>query len=671
MNALLGSAFIIFGLLGLILFPVAGAYAQEHEEDASFRYELSPTLQYRYVDGDENKFREDLWIRDGWAAGVKDFFLERSLKEEWTLRMEGHGIVPDEDYEILIRLNKEDLGFFQAQFTEFRKYFDDTGGFFRPFAVPVFDLNNDMHLDIGDFCLNAGITVPDLPRVVIGYEHRHKEGEKSLLEWGSVTEGALTRKIFPSFEEIDEKTDIIKVDVDYTMSIVHLEDRLRYEWYKTNTNRFDEDKNLDAGTSKTVSIFEEYDHDVLTNTFHLDSHITDTIYLSFGYLINDLNGDGLFNMVTTPFGPDPFDKNWHAEPIELDQESHVVNLNAQFGPYRRFSFYGGFQADVIDTKGHTNATLTEILPGQNIVSPEARMHSRTDKNGFLETVGIRYSGIPYTSLYAEGKWRQQDIDQHEKEVEDAVTVFERLTDTDVYRNRYTFGFSSSPIRNLTLSGRYRFRNHENDYDHKIDTDPGYSAFINKQDLNTQEIQAKVSTRVITALKASFEYQRITTKIDTRSQTTPPSDVESGDYVADIYSLSVTATPISSLYLTSQFSYRNAKTESFDNGSLSVNACNGDVYAFMGTAVWALSKKTDLSLEYLLSWTDNFRDDSENGLPLGVTNIRYGLSLSCSHRLTDRIRVQAGYGFYKYDDDSNGGFDNYKAHVIGVGLDFTF
>ncbi|MCF8145920.1 MAG: hypothetical protein K9N21_18590 [Deltaproteobacteria bacterium] len=662
---------IIFVPIGLVLLPVGLAHPQENDEAVPLTFELSPTLQYRSVDGDENKFREDQWIQEGWAEGVENFLLEKSIRGGWMLHMEGRAIVPEEDYRFLLDLGKKDLGFFHAHFTQYRKYFDDTGGYFRPFAIPVFHLDKDMHLDIGSFSLEAGITIPDLPKIVIGYERKFKEGEKSLLEWGSVTEGAVTRKIFPSFQEIDEQVDIFKVDVAHHIGKVHLEDRFRYEKYKTDTTRFEQDRNLDAGTSETVNVSERYDHDALYNTFHLDSQISETIYFSFGYLLNDVDGDASFNMLTTPFGPDPFDKNWRTNSIILDQKSHVLNLNARFGPYRQLSFHGGIQAEITNTEGDSDAILTETLPGQGPVSPEARSQSRTDKKGFMETVGVRYSGIPHTSLYAEGKWTQQGIDLYEKEVEDAVTVFERLTDTDVDRSRYTFGFSSSPIRRLTLSGRYRRRCHDNDYDHKIDTDPGYSAFINSQELDTEEIQAKVTARLTGTFKTSFQYQRVKTEIDTLSQTTPPSNVESGDYVADIYSLNVTSTPIASLYLTGQFSYRDVNSESFANGSPTVTGYDGDVYTFIGTAGWAVGKKTDLTLQYLLSWSDNFQDNSAVGLPLGLDNTRHGLSLSCTHKLNDTIRARFGYGFYKYDEESNGGSDDYTAHVLGVGLEIIF
>lgn len=649
----------------------AGRSDSQGSEGASLSFELGTILQYRSVDGDTGKFREDQWIRDGWSGGLEHFLLEKPLGGEWLLRMEGRAVMPEEDYKFSLDIKKEDLGFFRTGYTEYRKYFDDTGGFFRPFSIPVSDLNKDMHLDIGDFFLEAGITIPDLPQIVVGYQHRFKEGEKSLLEWGSVSEGASTRLIYPSFKKMDEKQDTFKVEVAHDIGKVHAGDRFRYERYKTDTTRFEAERNIDAGMTETVNVSEKYNHDALFNTFHLESHLNEKIYLSFGYLLNDLEGDAAFRMMTVPFGPDPFDKNWSTRSVELDQESHVLNLNALIGPYHRLSFHGGIQTEFTETKGDTDAVLTETGFGGGIASPEARIRSSMDKKGLEETVGVRYSGIPHTSLYAEGKWTQQGIDLFEREVEDTAPAFERFSDTEVDRRRYTFGFSSSPFRRFTFSARYRRSCRENVYDHKEDTEPGYSAFIDHQELNTDEISTKVSARITNAIKATFQYQHIETKIDTLSRTTPPSGVESGDYVADIYSVSITATPTAGLYLTGLFSCRDAKSESFDNDSASVIGYNGDVYSFIGTAGWAVGKRTDLTLEYLYSRADNFHDNSADGLPLGVENKRHGLSLGCSRKISDRVQARFRYGFYKYDERRNGDVDDYEAHLLGVGLAVKF
>lgn len=671
MNALSRKAAIILLLPGAVHLSGGLVDSQEPEAASSLNLEWSPAFQYRAVDGDERKFREDQWMRDGLSGGLENFLLEESFGEAWLLRMEGRAIVPEEDYKFLLDIRKEDLGFFCAGYTEYRKYFDDTGGFFHPFSTPVFHLNKDMHLDLGDFFLEAGITVPDLPRMVVGYEHRFKEGEKSILEWGSVSEGTLTRKLFPSFKEMDEKLDLFKVEVEHDIGKVQAGNRFRYERYKTGTTRFERERDLDADASETANVSEKHRHDALFNTFHLESHLNEKIYLSFGYLLNDLEGDAAFRMTTEPFGPEPFDKNWLTRSVDLDQKSHVLNLNTFVGPYHRLSFHGGIQAELTETEGDTDAVLSETAFGGGVASPEAQIRSRMDKNGLEETVGVRYSGIPHTSLYAEGKWTQQSIDLFEREVEDVGPTFERFTDTDVDRRRYTLGFNSSPFRRFTISGRYRRRYRENVYDHREDTEPGYSAFINNQELHTDEITTKVTTRVTGTVKAAFQYQHIKTKIGTLAHTTPSSRVDSGDYVADIYSLSVTATPISSLYLTGLFSYRDVNSESFDNDSASVIAYNGDVYSFIGTAGWAFGKKTDVTLQYLYSRSDNFQNHSADGLPLGVDHKRHGLSLGCSRKITDQVQAQFRYGFYKYNEERNLGVDDYEAHLLGVRLEVTF
>jgi hypothetical protein len=512
--------------------------------------------------------------------------------------------------------------------------------------------------------------MPNWPKIVFGYEHQYKDGRKSLLEWGGVTEGGITRNIFPAFKEIDEETDIFKAEIEHEIGKVQVGDQLRYERYRTATTRFGEEQNLDAGTSETVTVSENYSHHGFSNTFHMDSHVNEKVYWSLGYLFTNLDGGAALRMATSPFGPEPFDKNWFTRSIDIDQDSHVVNVNALFGPFRDLTFYGGLQAETTETEGDTDAVLDEILPGVGEVTPGAVIVSRTDKGSLEETVGARYTGIRYTTLYAEGKWTQQNIDLFERELEDNVLNFERSTDTEVERQRYTLGFNTSPIPKTTLSARYRRRYHTNDYNHLLDTEAGYSAFITAQDFTSDEITAKLTVHPSSRVKVSLKYQLVATDIDTQSDTTPPSAVQSGDYDADVYSVSITVTPISRLYLTGLFSYQDVRTATFDNGVSSVITYEGDVYTVIGTAGYAIDRKTDLNLEYMFTRSDNFNDNSADGLPLGLDNQRHGLLVSVSRRITENTNAALHYGFYKYDEDS-GGVDNYTAHLVSTSWVFRF
>jgi len=465
--------------------------------------------------------------------------------------------------------------------------------------------------------------------------------------------------------------NIFKAEIDYDIGPVHLGNQFRYEDYRTVTTRFDQDRNLDAATSKSVTVAERYDHDALYNTFHAESHLSEKVYWSVGYLFTTLEGDASFRMFTTPFS-DPFDKNWFTDSVDVDQDSHVVNVNAMVGPFKHVTLYGGFQTEITETDGDTDAVLTEIpFGGPPAVSPHAVIVTRTDKTDFEETVGVRYAGIPYTALYAEGRWTQGSIDQFERELEDGALAFERATDTGVERQRYTAGFNTSPIRRVTLSGRYRHTRRNNDYDHDRDTEPGYSAFITEQALTTDQVSTKLTVRPIAGIKTSVQYQFVATDIDTEADTTPPSSVTSGEYRAHVYTANVTVTPIARLYLTGLFSYRDTRTSAFDNGVPSITTYDGDVYTFIAAAGYVVDDETDLNIEYLFTYSDNFDDNSSSGLPLGLDHERHGLLAKLSRRITKNIEAWLRYGFYAYDEDSNGGVDDYTAHLIGAGLGLAF
>ncbi|MFW6324503.1 MAG: hypothetical protein ACOC0U_05505 [Desulfovibrionales bacterium] len=183
------------------------------------------------------------------------------------------------------------------------------------------------------------------------------------------------------------------------------------------------------------------------------SHLTETFYVSLGYLFNSLEGTSDFDLNTTSFNS-PFDMNWFTRDVDIDRDSHVVNTNVLFGPWKDFTLYGGVEEEQTDRDGDTDAVLTEIGAGLAIDSPEADIVSRTETTAFEETVGARYKGIPHTTVYAEGKFKQQDIEVFERQIEDAALGFERFTERDVNRKRYKVGFNTSPVTDTRLSASY-------------------------------------------------------------------------------------------------------------------------------------------------------------------------------------------------------------------------
>lgn len=675
---------ILFGmqlaLIALLVLPGGEGWAAENDTANQAQIEFSPAVGAVFVDGDDNKFREDWWMEEGMSGGLERYSLRAESETGATVEVRGRAIVPENNYLLDLRVDKPDLGYIHAGYSEYRKYFDDTGGFFRSFADSAYDLNKDLHLDIGKVFIEAGLTLPDMPKLVVGYEHRFKDGEKSLLEWGSVTEGGITRKIFPSYKEIDEKVDIVRLEVSHDIANVHLGDEFRYEYYRIDTKRHEQELNLDDPTSdEAVTVDEDYQHDAFFNTFHAETHLNDKVFLSLGYLFSSLDGEASFRMMTVPFDG-RFDKNWFTDSIDLDQDVHIVNLNAVFGPFYDLTFYAGLEGEQLDTKGDTDAILTEINFGGVEVSPEALIDSDKDQWGIEETLGVRYTGLPRTTLYAEGRWTQQDIDLKETEIEDGTDVLlDRDTETRVRRQRYSIGFNSSPLPKTTLAARYRRTYRSNDYDHDVDIVDGdpdnnvYSAFILDQDLKTDEVMAKVSFQPLPRIRTSLQYQLVAMDIDTDEDTVDPADssIQTTNYDANIYTASVTATPFAGLFLTGLVSFQDVRLTTIDGAGGPIVTYNGDVLSLGGTAGVALDARTSLNVQYTYSVTDNFEDFSSDGLPLGVENQRHAVLANLTRRITDNLSLRLRYGFYSYDDDASDGSDNYTAHMLGAVASMTF
>ena len=93
MNNLKRKGIAVSELIGLILLAAGLAHPQESGEGSSFEFTLNPTLQYRSVDGDGDKFREDQWVQEGWAGGVDHFLLKTPMEGDWNLHMEGRAIM--------------------------------------------------------------------------------------------------------------------------------------------------------------------------------------------------------------------------------------------------------------------------------------------------------------------------------------------------------------------------------------------------------------------------------------------------------------------------------------------------------------------------------------------------------------------------------------------------
>ncbi len=132
--------------------------------------------------------------------------------------MEGHFIVPNQDVELKLALEKTDLGFVHVGFDDWRKYYDNSGGYDANVIPSQFTLNRDLYVDNRDIWVDFGLTLPRWPQIVFGYEYQSKSGNESTLDWGN----ANGNNIYPATQSVDEKTHIVKLDVTHDIDGLHL-----------------------------------------------------------------------------------------------------------------------------------------------------------------------------------------------------------------------------------------------------------------------------------------------------------------------------------------------------------------------------------------------------------------------------------------------------------------
>ncbi len=644
---------------------------------------MSPTLSWTTVSGDEHKFREHYWRKEGWNGGAENFLLTDKFGKESKLTVESRVLL--DDYRVVLTLEKKEVGFTSFGWEQYRKYFDDTGGYFPAFTPSTFSLDRDLHLDVGRAWADFGLTLPDWPRMVIGYEYQYRDGEKSTLQWGAVRQGE-TRNIYPSAKAIDEHVHIIKFDLDHEIAGVRMADSFRGEFYDLSTSRQNIRLNEafivgNSAPSAVDVVKEQQNYFQGANAFRLERSFTDWLFGSAGYLYSKLNADAAFYLDTVyPLGPAArlqrnLGDHWQSDTDILERETHAFNLTSVLGPWQGFTLSAGLLNQWTREKNLGQLTQDSTNRFGLATTLPARFDGDLDKALWEESLALRYTTLPFTVLFAEARLQQESIGQFQEEIGDDTKggsqSFLRQTDATSDRQDFRAGFTTSPWQRVSLSAHYRHYQKESDYDHRRDESihgPGYPAFIRWRDVDTDEVETKLVLRPCNWLKTTLAYKLVTTEYQTATDpvdaaTTLGGRLESADYDAHVYSLNATVTPWQRMYLSGTFSYEHSRTAAFANDTPAVVPYRGDRISVLTSGNYALNRDTDLQAGYSFSWADYGQNNYVNGLPLGVNYQQHALTTGVTRRFGKNISGKLQYGFFYYDDPGSGGANNYTAHAV--------
>jgi len=643
----------------------------------NFAFSFSPVLGGTMVSGDRHKFREHYWQKDGLNGGVEQFELFEQTDPDTRTLLSGHAL-PD-DYKLSLDVDQNDQGFIHSGWEQYRKHFDDTGGYYPALIQTAPSLGEDLHLDIGKAWLDLGLTLPDWPRLVFGYEYDYRRGDEAITQWGAVgTTPATTRNIAPASKSINESVHILKLDLTDEIWGVAIEDRLRGEFY-----------NLKTGGTNTMlglvpqSVNEGTRYWQGANTIRLERKFNDWMFASAGYLYSKLNADSTFAMA------DPtLLQQVSITRITLEKESHVGNLNGLLGPFDGLVISSGVQAEWTRQTGFGTGTYDQQIPPPpftDVLVPFDEA-SDYDESSLQENLALRYSKIPFTALYAEGRFEQQNIGQSDRfdAAQDILSkaVFFQHTAFSSQSSDLRAGFNTSPWRSVDLNAQYRRYEDDSQYDSDPLVQPvqtAYPTFIRSRELITDEVESKLVLHLTPDFKTSLSYQFQTTRyaLDTSpyilfgNVISPGGQLLGGRDRSHIFSVNTTLKPVRRLYLSTTFSYQTFTLVTSADGSPAVVPYRGDIYSVLADGTWVWDQATDLFAGYVFSAANYGQNNFAGGLPLGIQYRRHSAQVGLTRRFSKNVSAQLQYRFDYYDEPSSGGANNYRAHSVFGVVTFQF
>ena len=638
-----------------------GASWSQARPQPAIHVTAAPEFDWISVRGDAGKFRELEGMKDGATIGVDHFSVEDQINARDQVAVEGRYRSGGQDLQLTLALKRSDLGFVEAGFEQWRKYYDNIGGYDPAVLPPGQPTAGSLSLEESHYWVNFGLTLPNWPEIVLGFEENSRVGNESTLQWGNV----LGKNIGAATAALDEHTDIIKLDVTKDLAGWHLEDNAQLEFTHLNDRDNNPAGGLVAMTSVTVQ--DNYHSTQGMNTLTAEKQLFDWWSVSGGYYYSRLNSSDSVNETTSSTCDTiPVGYFWHTPEVTVSSESQVFSA----GSLLRLAPRLDFSVEAQNEWTHENGFGTVFLDfGSPPIVPTPMIENANyDTLITMQNASLRYTGLPFTILTLDGRFEQESITEFQNDAGAfADDDFVRKDDADTTIYDIHAGFDTSPWRWLGFNAQYRHYSSDTEYNQLLDSTPlsGYPAFILGRTIKTDEGDVKLVLKPANWIRATLNYQIVRTGYSSITDPvaggiSPGGPLETGIYDAHTYAASVALTPSRRLNLSGSASYSDSRTTTFANADPSVVAYKGGVVLLSANASYALNKTTDLTGSCSTAHSEYGQNNAVAGVPLGLDYSSYRLALGVRKRFSKRLTGSFQYAFFKYAEPSAGGLTDYHA-----------
>ncbi len=661
--------------------------------------ELEPLRQV-FVNGDEGKFRAHHWMSEGYAGGVKQFAMDYTLPNGAQLTGEGHALIDQNDLGGEFSLTKEHLGFVNLEYSEFRKYFDNTGGTYHAFtALQHVDTDRELTLDIGKLELETGLTLEGWPELEFVYEHEFKTGAKSRLSWTSVTgEKGVVRKIGPAWQAIDEVVDAFALKASHELRGFALTGEQRWEFARSEN--FREERQFSTTSTASDKKIRQQDQApqamLATTTLGVARAFwQEKAFFSTGYHYAQLRNREVERI--QEYNENGVRTNFSNNEQKLDSyaankyHTHTWVGNLMVSPFQSLNLGTKFKAEVLRRRSNSSYP-SDAVPNSTGGSTPNGILDRTEASitdnkavKWGQSFSIRYTGIPRTALYNELDLEQVRVlmreDRQSIDGPDAGDgtssgeIFNRETVSKIFRGVWTLGGQVAPWPFLNATAQVRHRQSNVDYDDQRETpatsSSQKSAFFDGQNIATNEFATRWTFKPCRWFRPSFRYQLRGDKYATHAENEPI--VKTGT-LSHIYTYDVTLQPREDLLTTVAFSQQSAYTWTparYSNTLANIPSFKANVHTWLFSTEYTPAASVVLTGTLQYTAARNFNDFFTYGLPYGADFDEVNLTTGVQWTLKENTKIEAEYGLYHYQPNPNAEVGGYDAHLISLVLSKKF
>lgn len=640
------------------------------------------------LDGDQPAFQQRFRQRKDAFGGLENFSVAKTTDSS-MFRFEARVIPGNEDYRLSTRWEKFDAFYVEANYNQFRTYYDGSGGRLLPRDIAFSWFDENLATDRSFLTLELGTLAPDRVQWKLRYERNAREGTKNSIRWGdSNLAGAplVPRAFVPSYYLLDEVRDAFVIEAGQRTDETNWRATGRYERTRYDNRHVGRRRPLEA-QDRYVTSRDGAEVDLWSAHGFYERIVHEKLRVSAGGLATSIDTDLFGSKIygTTPdaeysptfTGRQAGDVGYFGLSGGSQLRQYVGNVNLVYQPLKYVTIRPGLKYDHLRRDSGEQHTDTDFGGGAAGAAIQRQIEgsSRDSWNELTEELEVKFNRWTDLPVNFRAQWNQGtgNLVEQSMLLPNAARVLDRETEYERIGQRYTANATWYARPGLTIGANAGYRLKIADYEHRRDSSNNlagpdrYPGFIIDQDIESREAGVRLSWRPASMLSLVTRYQHQRATVTTTMGVLP--EIENGNLRRHAFTQSVTWSPTARLYFLGMVNLTYDQLH-VPPHRLTFNSDNNYVSGSLG-AGYAVGKKSDLYLDLNHYRADNYTDNVAVTLPMGAGQTTQSAFLTWVLRHSEHLVYTAKYGFARNRDGMFGGQNDFDAHIFYGKVQYKF